>query len=179
MATQTSTALELEALPIQPQSQPLNDGKDASSTSTDSDSVLHASRLADTAVPEGGYGWVVVLGCAILAWWMIGTPYSWGVMQGALVDEGLSSPAVLSFVGSLAASLISTMAIVNSRLLRLLGARRTGVLGISLVGLAGIFSGFAVKNIGALFATSGVLMGLGIRWVLTFHHPSVQIQWKI
>lgn len=130
-----------------------------------SDPMLQASRLADTAVPEGGYGWVVVGSCAVVAWWFIGTPYSWGVIQGALVEEGLSSPAVLSFVGSLAATLISAMAIVNSKLVRLLGARGTGMLGISLTGLSEILSGFATKNIAALFATSGVIMGLGIRCV--------------
>lgn len=107
--------------------------------------------------------WTVLAGCSVVAWWQIGIPYSWGVLEGALVEHGVGNAAVLSFVGSLAAALISALAIVNSRLMRLLGARWIGVIGITLVGLSCIISSFAFTNIGALFASSGVLLGLGIR----------------
>ncbi|KAF7559399.1 hypothetical protein G7046_g4763 [Stylonectria norvegica] len=129
---------------------------------TNVDPVLYTSRLDDSAVPDGGKGWVVVAGCSIVAFWMIGTPYSWGVIQAALIEEGISTPPVLSFVGSLAATLISAMAIVNSRVMRVLGAQKTGMLGVTLMGLSELVSSFTFKNIGALFATSGVMMGLGI-----------------
>ena len=99
----------------------------------------------------------------MLLWWAVGTTYSWGVMQTALVEDGLSTPATLSFIGSLDAALISALAIVNSRLMRVLGMRWTAVLGVSIMGGSEILSSFAVKNIGALFFTSGVLMGIGIR----------------
>jgi hypothetical protein len=127
------------------------------------DPILQASREADSAVPDGGYGWVVVGGCATIAWWVVGTTYAWGVIQGALVEDGVSSPAVLSFVGSLAASMIAALAIVNSRVMRTLGPRWTGVLSILLVGISEFSSSFAVKNIRLLFASSGALMGLGMR----------------
>ncbi|GJC83386.1 putative transporter ESBP6 [Colletotrichum liriopes] len=167
MATTTTTAsastsgIELHPLPAQislkpypiPPTQPADDG----------DPILRASREADSAVPEGGYGWVVVGGCFVVAWWIIGTSYSWGVIQSALIDDGLGTPAVLSFVGSLAAALISAMAIVNSRVMRRIGPRKTGLLGIALLGVSELLSSFAVKNVGAMFATSGVIMGLGMR----------------
>ncbi|KAL7626357.1 hypothetical protein AAE478_003129 [Parahypoxylon ruwenzoriense] len=120
---------------------------------------MAASRLADSSVPDGGYGWVVVLGCAVMTWWFVGTSYSWGVIQSALVERGLSSPSTLSFVGSLSAALISALAIVNSRVARLLGARKTGMLGIALLGLAEVLSSFSVTNLAGLFITSGVLLG--------------------
>jgi len=135
--------------------------------SNDTDQIIHASRLADNAVPEGGYGWVVVGGCAIIGWWAVGTSYCWGVIQSALVEEGVSSPAVLSFVGSLATAFISALAIVTSRLTRLLGARYVGMTGILLIGLSEILSSFSVHNVGGLFATAGALMGLGMRFVST------------
>ncbi|GKT62942.1 major facilitator superfamily transporter [Colletotrichum tofieldiae] len=167
MATTTTTAsastsgIELHPLPAQislkqypiPPTQPADDG----------DPILRASREADSAVPEGGYGWVVVGGCFVIAWWIIGTSYSWGVIQSALIDDGLGTPAVLSFVGSLAAALISATAIVNSRVMRRIGPRKTGLLGIALLGVSELLSSFAVKNVGAMFATSGVIMGLGMR----------------
>ncbi|OHW91804.1 major facilitator superfamily transporter [Colletotrichum incanum] len=168
MATTTTTAtasastsgIELHPLPAQisltqypiPPTQPADDG----------DPILRASREADSAVPEGGYGWVVVAGCFVVAWWIIGTSYSWGVIQSALIDDGLGTPAVLSFVGSLAAALISATAIVNSRVMRRIGPRKTGLLGIALLGVSELLSSFAVKNVGAMFATSGVIMGLGM-----------------
>ena len=134
----------------------------ASSDSSVADPILEASRLADSTVPDGGYGWVAVAGCAVVAWWFVGTSYSWGVIQGALVEEGLSSPAILSFVGSLSAALISACAIVNARVTRALGPRKTGMLGVAFLGLAEILSSFAVRNVAGLFMTSGVILGLGM-----------------
>lgn len=58
-----------------------------------------ASASADDSVPDGGYGWVVVAGCATLTFWFGGTTYSWGVMQAALVNEGLADASTLAFVG--------------------------------------------------------------------------------
>ncbi|KAK1595479.1 major facilitator superfamily transporter [Colletotrichum navitas] len=159
MASASTSGIELRPLPAQntlnqhpiPSTQPANDD----------DPILRASREADTAVPEGGYGWVVVTGCFVIAWWIIGTTYSWGVIQRALIDDGLGTPAVLSFVGSLATVLISALAIVNSRVMRRIGPRNTGLVGITLLGVSELLSSFAVTNVGALFATSGILTGLG------------------
>lgn len=164
MATVAPTTTSFQLQPDQASSSQQINARDGSTApDSDGDVVLQASRDNDSAVPDGGYGWVVVGGCAVVSWWMLGTPYSWGVMQGALVDEGISTPAVLSFVGSLAATLISALAIVNSRVMRMLGPQKTGMLGISLLSLGGILSSFAFTNIGALFATSGVVTGLGLR----------------
>ncbi|KAI0409518.1 major facilitator superfamily transporter [Xylaria palmicola] len=158
-ATSTTTAIELDnrrltALQREPPEAPRSDNEGA-------DPVLEASRLADSDVPDGGYGWVVVACCAVLSWWTIGTSYAWGVIQGALVEDGLSSPAVLSFVGSLGPTLLAAVAILNSRLVRILGVRYTAMLGIFLIGLAEILASFSVKSVPGLFITEGVLLGLG------------------
>ena len=127
------------------------------------DPILSASRAADSTVPEGGYGWVVVAACSVLAWWAMGTTYSWGVMQDALVVRGLSTPAVLSFIGGLSAGLVGAMAIVNSWIIRGVGVRCAGMVGVGLIGGSEVLSSFAVNNLGALFFTSGALLGMGIR----------------
>lgn len=36
--------------------------------SSTEDDILEASRIADATVPDGGYGWVVIGGCAVLTW---------------------------------------------------------------------------------------------------------------
>jgi hypothetical protein len=130
---------------------------------TDEDPVLEASRLADSTVPDGGYGWVVVIACSTVAWWFVGTSYSWGVIQDALVAEGVASPATLAFVGSLSAGLISALAIINARVIRWIGARSTALLGVFFLGMSAITSSFAVKNVTGMFFTSGVILGLGLR----------------
>lgn len=88
--------------------------------------------------------------------------YAWGVMQAALVDDGLSKPSTLSFVGSLQAALVSALAIVNSRLMRFMGARAALLLAVGLMGGSEILAGFAIHSVGGLFFTSGVLMGIGV-----------------
>ena len=39
----------------------------------DTSDVLAASRLADSTVPEGGYGWVVIFACSVITFWYTGT----------------------------------------------------------------------------------------------------------
>lgn len=92
----------------------------------------------------------------------VGTGYSWGVIQGALVEKGLSTAATLSYVGSLAISIISFLAIINARIIRAIGAQRTAMLGILFIGGSEILSGFAVSSIAGLFITSGVSLGIGL-----------------
>ncbi|KAJ7735415.1 major facilitator superfamily domain-containing protein [Mycena maculata] len=119
-----------------------------------------AQGVPDSQVPDGGYGWVVVSGCAVLTWWFAGVSYSWGFIQAALVEEGLSSASTLSFVGSSTVACISGLALINARVIRFLGAR-TALLGVFLLGLGEILSGFATLNIGALFVTTGAITGIG------------------
>ncbi|KAF7310248.1 Monocarboxylate permease Mch4 [Mycena indigotica] len=127
--------------------------------STTAKPVPGPSPLSD--VPDGGYGWVVVLGCAIITWWYLGISYSWGIVQAALVSRGLASPSTLSFVGSSAVACIAGLAVVNARMIRHLGARRTALLGITMIGVGQLLSGFAIGNIGALFVTAGAITGIG------------------
>ncbi|KAI1823635.1 major facilitator superfamily transporter [Xylaria intraflava] len=174
MATTTSltTAIELQGQgltilqrePIEAP-RPENEGVDP---------ALEASRLADLEVPDGGYGWVIVGSCAIVSWWTVGTSYSWGVIQGALVEEGLSTSAVLSFVGALGPTLLAAVAIINARLMRIIGARYTAMLGIFLIGLAQILASFAVESVPGLFITEGGLLGLGfgLTFIVTSSMPA-------
>ncbi|KAJ6437430.1 putative AC transposase [Purpureocillium lavendulum] len=126
-----------------------------------SEDALLASEQVDSTVPDGGYGWVIVASGAAILWWSVGTTYAWGVIQEALVEEGLSGPAVLSFVGSLGAALVSVFAIFNAWLVRFVGVRAIGMAGIGFMGGSEILSSFATKNVGALFFTSGFLYGVG------------------
>ncbi|KAK9490519.1 major facilitator superfamily domain-containing protein [Lipomyces doorenjongii] len=130
------------------------------SSAPEPDDLLEASVLADAQVPDGGYGWVVISACALVTWWFVGASYTWGVLQAALVAQGKSS-STLAFVGSLCPACISIFAVPNARLIRVLGARIIAFLGIFLLGLGSILSGFAEESIAGLFLTWGVIGGIG------------------
>lgn len=128
-----------------------------------SDDPLEASRLMDADAPDGGWhAWLIVACCTMIGFWFGGTTYSWGVIQGALVEDKLASASTLAFVGSIAVSMLSVLAIPNSRLFTLVGARKMAVAGIILMGVSQILASFTTHNVAGLFMTAGVLMGLGV-----------------
>lgn len=129
---------------------------------SDPDPVLEASRVADSTVPDGGYGWVVIAGCAVVAWWNIGISYTWGVYQEALVERGVGSALVMSFCGSLSLALMAGLATLNSRAIRTLGTRKLALVGITCNALAQIGASFVTHSAVGLFFLPGVLMGIGM-----------------
>jgi hypothetical protein len=132
-------------------------------TSLNSVTINQASVIADSEVPDGGYGWTVVAGSAVITFWYIGVSYSWGVIQAALVNSGLSTASTLSFVGSLMPACISFLGVLNASIIRKFGARAAAVLGVSFFGAGEILSSFTIHNIGGMFVTAGVIMGIGLR----------------
>lgn len=130
-------------------------------TDPNADVIMHASLIADSEVPDGGYGWVIVFSGGVIYWWFMGAVYTWGVMQAALVEEKGYQPATLSFVGSMVPALGATLAIPNATLIRKLGARITALAGMFLLGIGSILAGFAVNSIPGLFMTWGLVCGIG------------------
>lgn len=169
MATTTTTAIELESfdndpptnhLPLQtttPQDTRTQDHNNASI-----DDIASASHLVDAGVPDGGYGWIITLCTGILAFWAIGTSYSWGVIQAGLISEKGLSPSILPWVGSLSISMVAISAIVNARILRALGSQKTSVLGVVLLAVGEVASGFSTGNLAGLFVGTGLVMGMGV-----------------
>jgi Na+/melibiose symporter-like transporter len=86
-----------------------------------------------------------------------------GILQAAFVADKVASASTLSFVGSVTVVLIAILAIANARLNRWLGAQKTAVLGVSLLGLGEVSASFTTRNIGGLFVTAGFVMGVGVR----------------
>lgn len=122
-----------------------------------------ASRLLDAEAPDGGLkAWTIVACCTMIAVWFGGTTYSWGVLQGALVADNLAPASTLAFVGSIAVSMLSLLAIFNSRLFAMVGARSMAIAGVLCMSLGQILASFTTHNVAGLFMTAGVLMGLGV-----------------
>lgn len=116
----------------------------------------------EDTVPDGGYGWVIVMACWTLSFFSVGNTYSWGIMQASLANDHLAPTSTLSFIQGLATSFISILAIVNARLVRRLGARNTGLVGALLFAGGQILSGWSSRSVGGLFMTAGVMMGVGL-----------------
>lgn len=127
----------------------------------DATSAAEQSRVVDAGVPDGGYGWVAVAACSMLSFWFIGTTYCWGLFQAALVDKGTGSPSTLAWIGSVMSAGTAIFSIVSARLLSRLGSRRTALCGVCFTVGGELLSGFAADNVGGLFVTAGVLMGVG------------------
>jgi MFS family permease len=118
--------------------------------------------MADSSVPDGGYGWVVIAGCAIVAWWNIGVSYTWGVYQTALLERGVGSALVLSFCGSLSPALMAALATLNARAMRSLGTRKLALAGITCNALSQLGASFVTHSAVGLFFFPGVLLGIGM-----------------
>ncbi|KAJ5497832.1 Major facilitator superfamily domain general substrate transporter [Penicillium expansum] len=146
----TSTGISLQDLNTNLGERPARATQnDLSATPTELD-IMQQSLLADSQVPDGGEAWVVISGCAVVTWWFIGTSYCWGILQAALVKEGVSSSSTLAFVGSLATACISFLGILNARIIRKLGTRISAMVGVFFLGLGEVLSGFSAMNIGGV-----------------------------
>ena len=168
MATSATTSVQLEQLTgFNDLQQRTARTREDEGQHTHADPVLEMSRIADSSVPDGGYGWVVISACAVVSFWFTGVSYSYGVIQSALFEQGLASTSTLAFVGSLPPTFISCMAIANSRLIRAVGARWCAISGIVMISLAQIASSFTTQNIAGLFVTAGVALGLGLSLCFT------------
>ncbi|KAG5655549.1 hypothetical protein KAF25_003886 [Fusarium avenaceum] len=164
----TTTAVQLEAFgngihePHASTLRPRAGLADTTSIHQNEDPALEESRIADSTVPDGGYGWVVIIACAVVAWWVIGLSYVWGVYQSALVERNVGSPLALSFCGSLSPALMATVGMLVSRMLRSFGTRKLSFAGIILMALSLIGASFVTDHLIGLVFLPGVPLGLGM-----------------
>ncbi|GIJ91408.1 hypothetical protein Asppvi_010373 [Aspergillus pseudoviridinutans] len=157
--TQPTTAVELSTWGHNIEERQRN--PNFSAPELEADEVMRQSLIADSQVPDGGYGWILICACAVVTWWFVGASYTWGVMQAALVEKKGHSSSTLAFVGSLCPACISLLAVPNARVIRLIGSRATALLGIFLLGSGSILSGFVTDSVAGLFMTWGFVGGLG------------------
>lgn len=122
-----------------------------------------APEDAFTAVPDGGYGWTVVFCCSVITFWFSGLTGAWGVIQTALLSSTLKGTAssTTAFVGSLSITICVAFGLIAVRLMQTIGVRLAAVLGISLLGIGTLTSGFTTSNVVGLFQTYGLVLGAG------------------
>ncbi|KAF1976300.1 MFS general substrate transporter [Bimuria novae-zelandiae CBS 107.79] len=138
-------------------------------SSRNPDEVPEDVAYSTTAIPDGGYGWVVVFCCSVTTFWNNGVINCWGVLQAALLDSTLHSvpTSTVSFVGSLGLALSAGLGIFVIQFMRWAGSQKTSMAGVCLISASLVGSSFCTSDVGGLFGTMGVMAGLGMAMVYT------------
>ncbi|KAF2669046.1 MFS general substrate transporter [Microthyrium microscopicum] len=158
----STTTLELQRLTRTPQTNSSEQEWDGISTQRARDNEASPPAEAVSSIPDGGLSaWNTLIASSIFTFWFNGINNSWGVMQAALLNEGLTSTSTLSFVGSLAMACTVIFSLLAVRFMRFAGARNAALLGITMLGVGQLTAGYTTNNIAGLFGTAGLLYGTG------------------
>ena len=120
-------------------------------------------------------GWPVVAAGSGIFFVYLGLVYSYGIVQLHLAESHLASISTLSFVGSVGAAFCPLTGMIVSKLIRRIGYRATAFLGAIFLGLGEFTAGWSTKSIPAMFATQGVLFGIGSSLLFLVRSPSISI----
>lgn len=131
------------------------------------DEVPEDAPYSVSAIPNGGYGWVIVFSAFLTTFCQNGIINCWGVLQAALLDSTLSHvpPSTLAYVGSMALSGGTLYGLAAVRMMRWLGSRTTMLIGVLLMGTSLISASFCTSNLAGLFGTAGLIGGIGMAMV--------------
>lgn len=169
MATTTLTTERIELSDPRGDSQvPLVDCAPAASRpqslTENPDEVPEDARYSTTAIPDGGYGWVIVAAGFITTFVHNGIINCWGVLQAALLDSTLRNEkaSTLTFVGTISLAGGAMYGLLVVRFMRWFGARTTVLLAVFLMGMSMIGASFSTSNVAGLFGTFGLVGGIGM-----------------
>ncbi|KAJ4319605.1 hypothetical protein N0V94_003838 [Neodidymelliopsis sp. IMI 364377] len=125
--------------------------------------------FSTTVIPDGGYGWVVVLAAFTVTFCINGVLNCWGILQTALLNSTLShvSTSTVSFIGSLDLGCSVAFGVFATKLIQRFGSRTTAMTGVMLMGLGLVSAGSCTSNIAGLFGTVGLMVGIGMSAVYT------------
>lgn len=137
------------------------------SVTQNSDEVPENAPYSVTAIPDGGYGWIIVACCFITTFCHNGIINCWGVLQAALLDSTLKNvpPSTLAYVGTMALSGGALYGLAAVRLMRAVGSQYTILLGVFLMGMSLVGASFCTSNLAGLFGTAGLTGGIGMAMV--------------
>ncbi|KAL1921086.1 uncharacterized protein VTP21DRAFT_11721 [Calcarisporiella thermophila] len=114
--------------------------------------------------PDGGYGWVVVLGAFFANFYAFGIVFCWGIYQELYLNhiyQGQISTLAISFVGSITTACLFGLGPVVNLFVRLIGFRSTMLIGSFVAPTALLLASWA-SQIWHVFLTQGILFGIGI-----------------
>nr|XP_023024051.1 uncharacterized protein LOC111512180 [Leptinotarsa decemlineata] len=112
-------------------------------------------------IPDGGWGWLVVLACFVINMLSDGVGFTFGLLYIEFLHEFGASKSATSWIGSLFMALPLITGPIGSALVDKYGCRSMTIVGgiICTIGLT--LSSYA-RSIGVMYLTFGVIGGLGL-----------------
>lgn len=130
----------------------------SSSSSSASDSEDEDEK---PKIPDGGWGWIVVLSSLLLSMIADGVSFSFGLLYVEFLDEFKASSSVTSWIGSLFLAIPLISGPIMSALVDKYGCRLMTCVG-GVIAAIGFIISSKVNTIGIMYLTFGILAGLGL-----------------
>ncbi|XP_060522457.1 monocarboxylate transporter 9-like isoform X2 [Cylas formicarius] len=130
------------------------------------ESIL-ASRISlyveenDTKIPDGGWGWLVVLACTFINCVSDGITCTFGLLYIDFLNEFGASNSATAWIGSLYVAVPLVAGPIGSALVDRYGCKLMTVVGAVISTVGFILSTFA-KNIVVMYVTFGFIGGIGL-----------------
>lgn len=112
-------------------------------------------------IPDGGWGWMVVLASLVISMIADGISFSFGLLYIEFLNEFGASKSKTAWIGSLFMAVPLLSGPIMSALVDRYGCRKMTILGGLISGLGFILSIFS-KTIEVTYLTFGVIAGLGL-----------------
>lgn len=128
----------------------------SSCSSSSSESIAVKSKI-----PDGGWGWMVVLASLILSMIADGISFSFGLLYVEFLNEFGASKSTTSWIGSLFMAVPLLSGPIMSALVDKYGCRPMTIIG-GLISASGFIISSRVNSIGIMYLTFGLLAGLGL-----------------
>ncbi|KAH0560185.1 uncharacterized protein LOC123266277 [Cotesia glomerata] len=115
----------------------------------------------DPKIPDGGWGWMVVLASLVISLIADGVSFSFGLLYIEFLNEFRASKSKTAWIGSLFMAVPLMSGPVMSALVDRYGCRKMTILGGLISGFGFTLSSFGT-SIEFMFLTFGILSGLGL-----------------
>lgn len=112
-------------------------------------------------VPDGGWGWVVVVASLVISMVADGVSFSFGLLYIEFLHEFDTSKSKTAWIGSLFMAVPLLSGPIMSALVDRYGCRNMTILGGLISGLGFVLSSFS-NSIEVMYLTFGVIAGLGL-----------------
>ncbi|EFA08671.2 monocarboxylate transporter 13 [Tribolium castaneum] len=124
-------------------------------------STLTGKHPPKPKIPDGGWGWMVVLSSLIMSLIQDGISFSFGILYTEFVEEFEASKSTTSWIGSLFLSVPLLTGPIMSALVDKYGCRAMTILG-GLVSATGFILSYFATNVITMYVTFGVISGMGL-----------------